>query len=196
VKFVVVDGATGNRSSTWCAWTGKHVDDVYLLEVTTGPMWKVSHHNDGKVWRLAMTQEGATQLGVERPVIDHWVPSEPQEGWGEGVGVLVPCAYLRPATDPIPTSTVQIPTSPDHSAMWVRLLFEEPGAPELKSQPSYPVAALARCNGGTAWVIGQPEALGFEQHETLAAMCSEARTAMTNDQGQAAERLLVDLAVS
>ena len=55
IKFVVVDPATGNQSSTWRVFTGKTTDDVYLLDVICGQTWKASHHNDGGVWRVAMT---------------------------------------------------------------------------------------------------------------------------------------------
>jgi hypothetical protein len=68
IKFAVVDDATGNQSSVWRVWTSKNRDDVYLLEVRTGPTWKVSHHNEGAVWRIAMTKEGAAQLELDRRV--------------------------------------------------------------------------------------------------------------------------------
>ena len=61
-----------NRSSIWRVWTSKNHDDFYLLEMKTGPTWKVSHHNDGDVWRIATTREGAARLDRERVVVDHW----------------------------------------------------------------------------------------------------------------------------
>ena len=114
LRFAVVDQLTGNRSATWRVWTGKNVDDVYLCESVTGQDWKVSHHNEWK-WRIAMAKERAEADGIERVVIVEWRDG-PERGWSEGVGLLVPRAYLRPSDEPLRPSVEQVPSGqPTHA---------------------------------------------------------------------------------
>ena len=143
-RFAVVDPLTGNCSSTWRVWTGRNVDQVYLMEMETGPLWKVSLHNEpghvtGKpAWRIAMTKEEAQNQGIERPVIDHWIPEQPDDGWIEGPGVLIPFAYLRQLSEPLPPSVVQIRSSALCSGYSVRLFLEQAGALGIAFPPGHP----------------------------------------------------------
>lgn len=79
------------------------VDDVYLCESVTGGDWKVSHHNEWKS-RIAMTKERAESDGVDRVVAVEW-RDEPEHGWSEGAGLLIPCAYLRESENPLKVSS-------------------------------------------------------------------------------------------
>jgi len=180
VKFAVVDSVTGNRSSTWLVRTSRNKDDVYLLELRTGGTWKVSHHNEGGIWRIAETSEAATSVKSKREVVDHWHwPSPEHGGWREGVGVLIPSVYLRPDPDPLPPSVVQIPRFAEHAELAVKLLFEDKGASGCVFPPSFPVAVLERAhNLGRVYVLAQAGAnLGASQHAVLAEMCEKARAA-------------------
>jgi hypothetical protein len=180
-KFTVVDSATGYRSSTWHVWTGKNADQVFLQELATGPAWKVSHHNEPSrttglpAWRIAMTQEEADNLDIERVVIDHWVPDTPDQGWIEGVGVLIPFAYLRPSTEALSTSVVQVQSHHACSAYSVHLYLEEVGAIGLAFSPGLPIAVLERRTGGRVYVLATPEHLGPRQFDALAMMRAEAQ---------------------
>jgi hypothetical protein len=206
IKFMVVDPATGNQSSTWRVFTGKRTDDVYLLEVVSGPTWKTSHHNDGEVWRVAMTSEAADQRHTARVVIDEWPRMPPQEGWSEGVTVLVPSAYLRSSEAQVDSSVVRIPTSPEHSAVAVRLLFAESGTESyIELSRALPVGVLSRPHGGAVYLVAEAVALNSKQHNSLAALCENARESVLagdNPSGrfvgvlEAGEhRFLVDLTV-
>jgi hypothetical protein len=160
----VVDPATGSQSSTWRVFTGKKKDDVYLLEVISGRTWKTSHHHDDGVWRVAMTSEASGEPGMPRAVIDQWPRVPPRKGWSEGVAVLVPCTYLRPSGTSVGRLVVRVPTSPEHSAVAVRLLFAEPGTVSVAELPgAFPVGVLSRPNGGSVYLVavGVPPSGGF-----------------------------------
>jgi hypothetical protein len=64
----------------WRVGTSTNVDQVFLLEIAMGPVWKVSHHNEPghttgePAWRIAMTKETAGNRGIERSVLDDWIP--------------------------------------------------------------------------------------------------------------------------
>ena len=173
LRFAIVDPLTRNRSAVWRVWTGKNVDDVYLCEAVTGGDWKVSHHNEWN-WRIAMTKERAVAEGTERVVIVEW-RDRPEQGWSEGAGLLIPCAYLRPVQDHLPPSVVQIPPSPAHSCMRVRLLFEEPGANGVRFGSGFPVGVLNRQGGGRVYVLADPVSVSERTHREFAAACDEAR---------------------
>jgi hypothetical protein len=181
VKFTVVDPMTGYQSSTWRVWTGKNVDQVFLLELATGPAWKVSHHNEPghatgqPAWRIAMTRQEADSQGIERAVVDHWIPDKPNQGWIEAVGVLIPFAFLRPSTEGPSTSVVQVKSSPACSAYCVHLYFEEVGAVGISFPPGLPIAVLERSTGGRVYVLATPEHLGARQFDAFSLMRSEAR---------------------
>ena len=156
VKFAVVDSVTGNRSSTWLVRTSRNKDDVYLLELRTGGTWKVSHHNEGGIWRIAETSEAATSVKSKREVVDHWHwPSPEHGGWREGVGVLIPSVYLRPDPDPLPPSVVQIPRFAEHAELAVKLLFEDrapQGAFFRPASPSRSSSERTTSDGYTCWL--------------------------------------------
>lgn len=176
VKFVVVDTYAATRSSTWRVWTGKRSDDVFLLEVVSGSEWKLSHHIAWGRWRLARTKEAAARAGEERQVIGEWPRAEPQDQWSEGVSVLVRCADLRTAESPVEETVVQVPTSPSHSAVAVRLFFEEPGgSAEMELPQAFPVGVLLRSNGGSVYVVAEPVSLGRIHHDALASIREDAR---------------------
>jgi hypothetical protein len=176
LKFVVVDPTTKNRSSVWRVWTAKKKDDVYLAELTTAPTWKVSHHLGGGVLRIAMTNEAARLLGTERTAISSWPWAPPPDGWSEGVTVLVPSADLRPQVEQIDTTVIQVPVSPGHSAVGVRLFFQEPSATQLRGfSAAFGVGALSRPTGGCAYLFAEPVALDARQHDALAAFRADAR---------------------
>lgn len=175
LRFVVVDPRTGNRSATWRVWTGKNVDDVYLCESVIGGDWKVSHHNEWN-WRIAMTKERAQADGTDRVVIVEWRDG-PDRGWSEGAGLLIPCAYLRRSQDLIAPSVVQLPSSPAHSCMRVRLLFEEPGAVPVRFGPGFPVGVLNRLGGGRVYVLADPVSVSERTQREFVAACDEARAA-------------------
>jgi hypothetical protein len=187
VKFAVVDPSTGYQSSTWRVWTGKNVDQVFLLELATGPAWKVSHHNEpghatGKpAWRIAMTQEEADNQGIKRPVVDHWIPDMPDQGWIEGVGALIPFAYLRPSTKQPSSSVVQVKSSPTCSAYSVHLYLEEVDAVGITFPPGLPIAVLKRCTGGRVYVLATPEHLGPRQFDAFSMMRREAQAGRSDN---------------
>ena len=189
-KFVVADFATGNCSAVWRVWTGKNCDDVYIADVVSGGHWKASHHLAAGVARIAMTAEGATALGIERQVIARWAPSPSVEGWTEGVTVLVPCAYLRRPAEPVPKQILRVPTSPRHSGIAVRILFEEPGAPGLELPEAVLVSALRRHNGGQVHIVAQPAPLDSTQHEALAVLVASARNQATNVEDYPSDRFV------
>ncbi|MGA3221945.1 MAG: hypothetical protein ABSE77_23255, partial [Acidimicrobiales bacterium] len=163
-------------SSTWSVFTGKTRDDVYLLEVTTGGMWKTSHHNEGGIWRTAMTAEAAAATGTRRPVLREWPRIAPKDGWSEGTAVLSPCAYLRPDRSEIAPDVIRIPTSPRHSAIAVRLMFSEAGtASYSRVEDAFGVGVLLRAGGGTVYVVAQTVGLQRWQFESFAEMCRSAR---------------------
>ena len=180
LRFVVVDPATNRRSATWRVWTGKKVDDVYLCESVTGGDWKVSHHNEWK-WRIAMTKERAESDGVDRVAAVEW-RDEPDRGWSEGAGLLIPCAYLRRSEKPLKSSVVQIPPSPAHSCVRIRLLFEEPGAVGVCFGRGFPVGVLNRLGGGRVYVLADPISLSARTYAELSAACDVARAERSTDQ--------------
>ena len=141
----------------------------------TGLDWKVSHHNNWK-WRIAMTKVRAKAGGIERVVIVGW-RDRPERGWSEGAGLLVPCTYLRPASEPLPQSVVQVPTSPSHSCVRVRLLFEEPGAIGVRFGRGFPIGVLNRLGGGRVYVLADPISVSTRTEREMAAVCDEARAA-------------------
>ncbi len=180
LRFAVVDATTGNRSAIWRVWTGKKVDDVYLCESVTGGDWKVSHHNGWK-WRIAMTKERADADGVDRVLVFEW-RDQPERGWSEGAGVLIPCAYLRGSEESLKPSVVQIPTSPEHSCIRIRLLFEEPGAVGVSFGRGFPVGVLKRFGGGRVYVLADPISVSGRTHREFSRLCDEARAARSPDQ--------------
>ncbi len=175
VRFCVIDSRDGARSAVWRVWTAKNSDDVYLLELHTGPTWKVSHHNEGDVWRIAMTKEGAAALGTKRVAVDHWERVAASHGWREGVGVLAPVAYLRPQAEQLSPKVRQIPVSPTHDAVQIRLLFEEPGSVGQRFPAAFPVAVLHSSTGGRVYVLAEPTILGSSATSALEELCAEAR---------------------
>jgi hypothetical protein len=109
-------------------------------------------------------------------VIDEWPRMPPQEGWSEGVTVLVPSAYLRSCEAKVDSSVVRIPTSPEHSAVAVRLLFAESGTESyIELSPAFPVGVLSRPHGGTVYLVAEAVALNSKQHNLLAGFCENAR---------------------
>jgi hypothetical protein len=181
---------TGYRSATWLVKTGKNRDDVYVLEVLSGGIWKTSHHNDGGMWRIAMTRDGADQLGVERQVLLDWSRPEPQEGWSEGVGVLFPNRYFRPMASPPKNDVVQIPVTSEFNGIATRILFEEPNATPFLFQPAFPIAILARSNGGRVYVLGEPVIIEPQQFETFETMCAEARSSLSEAEIASSNRIV------
>jgi hypothetical protein len=204
LRFTVVDGDNG--SATWRAWTGKDAttNDIYLMERVSGRRWKVSMHDGWGTWRIAETREGADE-GAERRVVDSWQAPSAENGWREAVGVLVPVPYLRKLINPLPVNIIQIPISPAHSAIAIRLLIEDPGAPGALFRAGYPVGCLTRPDGGRIYVIAEPASLSSDNFQTLAEMRDSARTQLpetTDDpygrfigvlQLTPGERILVDL---
>lgn len=180
LRFAVVDPTTGNRSATWRVWTGKKVDDVYLCESVTGGDWKVSHHNEWK-WRIAMTKERAEAEGVDRVSVVEW-RDQPERGWSEGAGLLIPCDYLRGSEETLKSSVVQIPTSPGRSCMRIRLLFEEPGALGVRFGRGFPVGVLKRLGGRRVYVLADPISVSGRTHREFSTVCDEARAARSPDQ--------------
>lgn len=212
-KFAVVDRSTGHRSSTWRASTAKNVDQIYLMEMETGRDWKVSLHNEpgrdtGKpAWRIAMTSEGAREQGIERQVVDHWVPNEPEDGWIEGVGVLIPFSYLRAASQPLSPSVVQVATVDVCSGYYVRSFLADAGAVPMGFPPGFPVAVIDRCTGGRLYILAEPAVLAERQNEAFEALCEESRRDRSDDLDYATDRfvgvirskeqrLLVDLSLA
>lgn len=182
VKFIVVDAYTGGRSSTWRVWTGKRSDDVFLCEVVSGSEWKFSHHNVWGRWRLARTKEAAALADVERQVIGEWPRAEPQEVWSEGASVLVSCSDLRTVKSPLEGDVVQVPTSPSHSAVLVRVFLEEAGGSLIRTlAESFPVGVLVRPSGGCVYVVAQPMSLSRTEHETLEDVREDARRCIPSD---------------
>jgi hypothetical protein len=173
VKFVAVDPHTGNRSAVWRVSTGKYKDDIYLMEVITGRSWKVSHHTAGGVARIAMTSEEARKNGRGRSVADEWKVEPTSRGWSEGVGVIIPCPYLRPATEQIADGVSTVGTSPRHSSVRIRLFFEEAEAEPVWVDNSFVIAILERPSGGLVWVVATPETLSSDELSFLAERCRE-----------------------
>ena len=211
-RFSVVDPGSGERGSTWRVWTGKNVDQIFMMEMATGPVWKVSLHNELSrttglpAWRIAMTKEAARDQGIERVVIDDWAPEHPISGWLEGVGILVPFSYLRAATEPLDPSVLQVPSSPACSGYAVRLFLAEADAVGTAFPPGHPVMVMDRSNGGIGYVVATPVDLAARQYEAFDAMCGEARAGRSDDLtypgdrsvgllGIREQRVLVDLAV-
>lgn len=180
-KFAVVDPSSGARSSTWRVSTGKNVDQIYLMELVTGPVWKVSLHNEPghltgePAWRIAMTAEETKELGTERPVVDHWIPPKPDGGWVEGVGVLIPFAYLRRSTEPLDASVLKIPIATACAGFSVRIFLEEVGAVGTAFPPGLPIAILERCSGGRVYILAVPAQLAERQFDAFGLMCNKAR---------------------
>lgn len=212
-RFSVVDAGSGKRSSTWRVWTGKNVDQVFIMEMATGPVWKVSLHNELSrttglpAWRIAMTKEAAQDQSIERAVIDDWIPEVPISGWLEGVGILIPFSHLRAEAEPLHPSVLQVPSSTACSGYAVRLFLEQAGAVGTAFPPGHPVMVMERSNGGRAYVLATPVDLAARQYEAFDAMCDEARAGRSNDVTYPSDRfvgvvrfreqrVLVDLSVS
>lgn len=212
-RFSVVDPGSGKRGSTWRVWTGKNVDQIFIMEMATGPVWKVSLHNELSrttglpAWRIAMTNEAAADQGFERVVIDDWIPEEPISGWVEGVGILIPFSHLRAETEPLHTSVLQVPSATACSGYAVRLFLEGADAVGTAFPPGRPVMVMKRSNGGRAYVLATPVALAARQYEAFDTMCDEARASRSDDLSSPSDRfvgvvrireqrVLVDLSVS
>jgi len=212
-RFSVVDLGSGKRGSTWRVWTGKNVDQIFIMEMATGPVWKVSLHNELSrttglpTWRIAMTKEAAQDEGIERVVIDEWVPELAISGWVEGVGILIPFSSLRAETEPLHPSVLQVPSSTVCSGYAVRLFLEEAGAVGAAFPPGHPVMVMDRSNGGRAYVVATPVHLAARQYDAFDAMRDEARAGRSGDLSYPSDRfvgvlrireqrVLVDLSVS
>jgi hypothetical protein len=180
LQFIVIDVENGHRSSTWTVKTGKSKDDVYLMEVVTGGGWKASHHNDAGIWRISMTREIAEKWDVERLDVDEWPRETPQNGWSEGVAVLIPAMYLRPSNEAIPKKIVQVPLKQGYRAMVVRLFFEEPDASYFETPYSFPIGSMARSNGGKVIVIGEPTTLEDSEIAKLQVLRASAQESVGN----------------
>jgi hypothetical protein len=128
-----------------------------------------------------MTKERAQADGIERVVIVEW-RDRPERGWSEGAGLLIPRAYLRPSDQPLPPSVVQVPTSPAHSCVRVRLLFEEPGAAGVRFGPGFPIGVLNRLGGGRVYVLADPVSVSARTEREMAAVCDDARAARSPDE--------------
>lgn len=181
LQFIVIDAENGNRSSTWIVKTGRTKDDIYLMEIVTGRGWKASHHNDAGIWRIAMTREIAEQWGLERLDVDEWPRETPQNGWSEGVAVLIPSVYLRPSTQAISKETVQVPLMAGYEAIVVRLFFEEPDSSYFETPYSFPIGMLARPNGGKVIVIGEPTTLELNEKVKLEELRSSAQESLGDE---------------
>ncbi len=152
-----------------------------------------------------MTKEAADDQGIQRQVLSEQARPMPVEGWSEGITLLIPCADLRLSSESIPNDVIRIPTSPSHSAVGVRLLLQEPGIATYKPiQEAFGLGVLMRPNGGVVYVFAEPVALGYEEHESLAAFRSDARRSVPPEHRDGRfvgilaindHRLLVDLAL-
>ena len=206
VKLSAQDPTTGLHSSTWLVKTSRNHDDVYLAEVTSSGVWKTSHHNEFGVWRIAMTSEGAVELGVERQVASSWPMPTADDGWMEGVAVLIPKQYLGPLTNNLSSNVVVVPMSPNHNGIVVRSFFEEPDAISAAFPSAIPIAVLDRFGGGQVYVLAEPVEIEPPQLREFETMCAEAHQLIPLDQlrkqnrfvgvGRMDERrLVVDLCV-
>jgi hypothetical protein len=152
-----------------------------------------------------VTKEAADDQGIQRQVLSEQARPMPVEGWSEGITLLIPCADLRLSSESIPNDVIRIPTSPSHSAVGVRLLLQEPGIATYKPiQEAFGLGVLMRPNGGVVYVFAEPVALGYEEHESLAAFRSDARRSVPPEHRDGRfvgilaindHRLLVDLAL-
>lgn len=183
------------------------------MEMATGPVWKVSLHNELSqttglpAWRIAMTKEGAQDQSIDRVVIDHWIPEVPVSGWLEGVGILIPFSHLRAEAEPLHPSVLQVPASAACSGYAVRLFLEGTGAVGTTFPQGHPIAVMQRSNGGRAYVLATPVDLAARQYEAFDAMCDEARLGRSSDVTYPSDRfvgvvrmreqrVLVDLSVN
>jgi hypothetical protein len=190
VKFSLRDPVSGLQSSTWLVKTSKNHDDLYLAETGSGGYWKTSHHNESGVWRIAMTKEGATDLGVKREVASEWRMPIPEDGWIEGTAVLVPKKFLSPLTSTLKADVIVVPMSTEHNAVVVRLFFEEPGAKVAQFPAAFPVAVLERFGGGLVYVLAEPVTVDQPQLSEFDAMCTEAREFIPEAQLRALPRFV------
>ena len=182
VKFSAQDRDTGLHSSTWLVKTSKNHDDVYLAEINSSGLWKTSHHNEHGVWRIAMTKEGAIELGIERQVASSWPMPAAEDGWIEGVAVLVSKQYLGPLTKALKDDIVVVPMSSSHNGIVVRLFFEELDAVPSTFPAAFPIAVLDRFGGGLVYVLAEPVEIEQTQLHALEAMCAEARLSIPIEQ--------------
>lgn len=190
VKFATRDNATDLYSSTWLVKTSKNRDDTYLAEITSSGIWKTSHHNDGGIWRIAMTREGSIELGVERQVADEWPRPVAEDGWTEGVCVLMPKRYLAHLVTELKSDVVIIPMSEDHNGVAVRIFFEEPDTPTAVFPAAFPIAVLDRPNDGLAYVFAEPVQIEEPQFRSFEAMCDSARQHIPREQLQERNRFI------
>jgi hypothetical protein len=181
IKFSLQDPESGLHSSTWLVKTSKNRDDVYLAEIISSGYWKISHHNESPNWRIAMTKEGAIELGVERQVASEWSKPIPSDGWIEGTAVLIPKQYLGRLTSTLKNDVMVVPMSKEHNGVVIRLFFEEPGAVVAQFPAAYPIAVLERWGGGLAYVLAEPVTIEKPQLEQLELMCAEARDFIPED---------------
>ena len=127
-----------------------------------------------------MTSDAAKQQGVERQVIDHWIPEAPEDGWIEGVGVLIPFSDLRPETQALPLSVVQLPAVEGCEGFSVRCFLQDRGAIGLRFPPGVPVAVIDRCTGGRLYVLATPATLAQRQYDAFDAFREQARAARSD----------------
>ena len=153
-----------------------------------------------------MTSEGAIELGLERQVASSWPMPTADDGWIEGVAVLIPKQYLGPLTKDLNSNVVVVPMSPNHNGIVVRLFFEEPDAIPAAFPAAIPIAVLDRFGGGLVYVLAEPVEIEPPQLRELETLCSEAHKLIPLDQlrkqnrfvgvGRMDEsRLVVDLCV-
>ena len=134
--------------------------------------------------------EGAAKLGVDRDVASAWPMPEAEQGWIEGVAVLVSKRHLSPLSRTIKNNVVLVPTRDDHNGVVVRLFFEEVGAVSAAFPVALPIAVLDRFGGGRVYVFAEPVEIQNPQLEQLEAMCSSVRDSIASEELQEQNRFV------
>ena len=170
--------------------TAKNHDDVYVMEESTTGLWKVSHHNDAGIWRIAMTREGAASWSAEREQIDEWLRDPPNGGWSEGVSIIFVRRYLRPDSLPVKSDTVEVPLLRPYTAFCVRIIFEESESDRIIIPHSFPVGVVSRSNGGNVIVIAEPFIIDAEADARIEEFRTGARMHISPADDGSTERVI------
>jgi hypothetical protein len=137
-----------------------------------------------------MTREGSIELGVERQVVDEWPQPVAEDGWREGVSVLMPKKYMERLATPLKNDVVVIPMPEKHNGVAIRIFFEDPDAVTAAFPAAFPIAVLDRPKGALAYVIAEPVQIEVSQFRSFEEMCDSARQHIPLDQLQQRNRFI------
>jgi hypothetical protein len=179
VRFRVRD-PDGRTGSSWSAQTARNAGDVYVCH-REGARWiKTSFHQSGR-WRYAVTQAGRALVpgapGYIGVINNH---REIAAGWVHALRITVSVDELRSGwvERTRPRNLVEIPADVAFDSVAIDILLADDSAVALQVDHAFPVAQMARADGGLVAVLARPMDLDAPVRMVLAPQIVEALQGM------------------